>query len=231
MRQEMVHGGYLWKRGRIKPRSGPWCWTARMGPLILVAGACQRAKDGYWAAIDGPRKRERNEEVFGTLEAAMTAAIQTGETWLGAVLSANAYRHETAGVDPHPEFAANWEVFKDRVRERRGLEQKMEEEQRADMMANTAPRPAKNDDIEHPAYYGGDTAYEVVKVIEAWGLYGNGFRAQTIQYLARADRKDEPLKDLRKARWWLDREIRRLETGLGPGDSEVTDPPAERDRS
>jgi len=44
--------------------------------------------------------------------------------------------------------------------------------------------------VNHPPHYGGDTTYEAIKVIEAWGL---GFH------------------DLKKARWYLDRLIAGLE--------------------
>jgi hypothetical protein len=60
--------------------------------------------------------------------------------------------------------------------------------------------------INHPAHYGGaDDPYEAIKVIEAWGL---GFNlGNAIKYIARADRKGDAIEDLRKARWYLDREI------------------------
>lgn len=67
--------------------------------------------------------------------------------------------------------------------------------------------------VEHPAHYGGaDNAYEAIKVIEAWSL---GFcLGNTVKYISRAGRKsgETTLDDLRKARWYLDREIRRIET-------------------
>lgn len=67
--------------------------------------------------------------------------------------------------------------------------------------------------VNHPAHYGGDTTYEAIKVIEAWEL---GFcLGNTVKYIARAGRKpgisDNGLRDLRKARWYLDREISKME--------------------
>lgn len=66
--------------------------------------------------------------------------------------------------------------------------------------------------IDHPSYYGGDTTYEAIKVIEAWGL---GFcLGNAVKYICRFGKKDdrrEPIEDLKKARWYLDREIQRLE--------------------
>lgn len=65
--------------------------------------------------------------------------------------------------------------------------------------------------INHPAHYGGDTTYEAIKVIEAWGL---GFcLGNTVKYISRADRKGSALEDLKKARWYLDREIANRERG------------------
>lgn len=66
--------------------------------------------------------------------------------------------------------------------------------------------------VDHPAHYGGaDNPYEAIKIIEAWGL---GFcLGNTVKYIARAGRKDgaTTVEDLRKARWYLDREIERQE--------------------
>lgn len=61
--------------------------------------------------------------------------------------------------------------------------------------------------IDHPDYYGGDTVYEAIKVIEAWKLNFN--LGNTVKYLSRAGKKDpaKVLEDLEKARWYLTREI------------------------
>ncbi len=63
--------------------------------------------------------------------------------------------------------------------------------------------------VNHPAHYGGDTIYEAIKVIEAWGL---GFcLGNTVKYISRAGKKGDILEDLKKAAWYLNREIQRLE--------------------
>lgn len=70
-----------------------------------------------------------------------------------------------------------------------------------------AVRAGEAETVNHPAHYGGDTTYETIKVIEAWGLdfcLGNA-----VKYISRAGKKD-PLKtveDLRKAMWYLNRAI------------------------
>ena len=63
----------------------------------------------------------------------------------------------------------------------------------------------------HEKYYGGkDNPYEAIKVIEAWGL---GFcLGNVIKYIARHGKKSEDvLNDLKKAAWYLNREIEQLE--------------------
>lgn len=70
--------------------------------------------------------------------------------------------------------------------------------------------------VNHPAHYGGgDNPYEAIKVIEAWGL---GFcLGNTVKYIARAGKKDATLQELKKARWYLDREINNMEKVNGEG--------------
>ena len=75
----------------------------------------------------------------------------------------------------------------------------------------------KQEQVNHPAHYGGvDNPYEAIKVIEAWKL---GFcLGNTVKYISRAGKKSligntekEHLQDLKKAAWYLDREIQRRE--------------------
>ena len=67
--------------------------------------------------------------------------------------------------------------------------------------------------VDHPSHYGGDTTYEVIKVIEAWELDKDGYLFNVVKYVARAGKKDKAreLEDLKKAAWYLDRKIKRLE--------------------
>ena len=60
--------------------------------------------------------------------------------------------------------------------------------------------------IDHPPHYGGsDNPYEAIKVIEAWSL---GFcLGNAVKYISRAGKKGDAIEDLKKARWYLDREI------------------------
>ena len=72
---------------------------------------------------------------------------------------------------------------------------------------------SRKEKVNHPDHYGGDTLYEVIKVLEAWGL---GFHlGNTVKYVARAGKKSRggTLEDLKKARWYLDRHITNIEAG------------------
>ena len=64
--------------------------------------------------------------------------------------------------------------------------------------------------IDHPSYYGSDTTYETIKVIEAWQLdfcLGNA-----VKYISRAGKKDpnKEIEDLQKAVWYIQRRIGQL---------------------
>ena len=63
--------------------------------------------------------------------------------------------------------------------------------------------------VVHPAHYGGaDSTYEAIKVIEAWEL---GFKLGNVnKYISRAGKKGSKLEDLKKAQWYLNREIEKL---------------------
>ena len=70
----------------------------------------------------------------------------------------------------------------------------------------------KKEAVNHPAHYGGDVPHEVYKCLAAWGLISNAYLWNTVKYISRAGRKGPNIiEDLKKARWYLDREIERLE--------------------
>ena len=66
--------------------------------------------------------------------------------------------------------------------------------------------------VNHPPHYGGDTAYETIKVIEAWDCCFH--TGNVIKYVSRAGKKasSNRLEDLYKARWYLDRKIKQIES-------------------
>lgn len=81
------------------------------------------------------------------------------------------------------------------------------------MLNNLSQKEREVEEVDHPPYYGSDSTYETIKVIEAWEL---GFNlGNTVKYISRAGKKPgmELLTDLRKAAWYLNREIENLEKG------------------
>ena len=62
-----------------------------------------------------------------------------------------------------------------------------------------------NDPVNRPSHYTEGRKFETIEVIEDWGL---GFcLGNTVKYISRAGRKVNHIEDLKKARWYLDREI------------------------
>jgi hypothetical protein len=66
-----------------------------------------------------------------------------------------------------------------------------------------------NDPIQSPAHYC-HSPTEPMRVIEDWGL--NFALGNVIKYVARADYKGSSIEDLKKAAWYLAREIKRRES-------------------
>lgn len=67
--------------------------------------------------------------------------------------------------------------------------------------------------VNHPEHYHYGT-YEAIKVIEAWDL---GFcLGNVVKYISRAGRKSgsDELEDLKKAAWYLNREIEKRENAV-----------------
>ena len=69
-----------------------------------------------------------------------------------------------------------------------------------------------NNPVDHPPHYGGeDDPYEVIKVAEAWGFDQDAYLFNVLKYIARASKKGATLEDHKKARFYIDRKIQRLE--------------------
>lgn len=68
------------------------------------------------------------------------------------------------------------------------------------------------ENVDHPSHYGGDTPYEVIKVAEAWNFDTDAYLFNVLKYIARPG-KGNYLEDLKKARFYLDRKISRMEDG------------------
>jgi Protein of unknwon function (DUF3310) len=76
----------------------------------------------------------------------------------------------------------------------------------------SAPKGEDNDPVNHPAHY---TAYKGIEVIQLTEQM-NFNRGNAVKYIARAGLKnptaDAEIEDLRKAAWYINREIERLES-------------------
>jgi hypothetical protein len=65
-----------------------------------------------------------------------------------------------------------------------------------------------SDAIDHPAHYNAGKI-EVIDAIEEWQL---GFHlGNVVKYVARSKHKGDTLGDLKKAQWYLDRYIRKVQ--------------------
>ena len=75
---------------------------------------------------------------------------------------------------------------------------------------NTQNKQQKDDPVNHPSHYT-DGKIEVIDFIEDKGL--NFHRGNAVKYIARAGKKDKnkEIEDLKKAVWYINREIKRLE--------------------
>lgn len=83
-------------------------------------------------------------------------------------------------------------------------------------MAAKAKGNLKPEMVDHPKHYGGENdPYEHIKVANAWGL--NYELGNATKYICRAGRKPgtSTLEDLKKARFYLDYEIQKLEKKAG----------------
>lgn len=64
------------------------------------------------------------------------------------------------------------------------------------------------DNVNHPSHYN-QGKIEVIDFIEAWDMNFNV--GNVVKYVSRAKYKNDELEDLKKARFYLDREIKRCE--------------------
>ena len=69
---------------------------------------------------------------------------------------------------------------------------------------------ARREAVNHPSHYNSGNI-EVIDAIEDWRLDFNA--GNVVKYVARHQHKANPVEDLKKARWYLDRIIQRLEDG------------------
>jgi hypothetical protein len=71
-----------------------------------------------------------------------------------------------------------------------------------------------HDPINNPSHYAEGRQYEPIAVIEDWQL--NYRLGNAVKYVSRAGRKQNAIEDLRKAVWYIEREIETLEGARSP---------------
>lgn len=84
----------------------------------------------------------------------------------------------------------------------------------AEELSGNGTEEKQQDAVNHPSHYASESGLEAIEVIEAF-FHGNAFLANTFKYIARAGKKGgeaKRLEDLKKARWYLEREIKLEET-------------------
>tara|TARA_B100000614_G_C14242313_1_gene367173 strand:- start:257 stop:499 length:243 start_codon:yes stop_codon:yes gene_type:complete len=67
------------------------------------------------------------------------------------------------------------------------------------------------DSINTPKHYIEGRKYQPLDILEDWDLVKNHYLACAFKYIARCGRKDDALTDLKKAVFYLEREIHRRE--------------------
>lgn len=67
-----------------------------------------------------------------------------------------------------------------------------------------------SDMVNSPQHYS-PGEHEVYKCLAAWGLEGEAFAWTACKYIARYEKKNNPVEDLKKARWYIDKLIEKLE--------------------
>jgi len=66
----------------------------------------------------------------------------------------------------------------------------------------------KKEAVNHPDHYLGTRQYEPIDVILDWEL---GFcLGNALKYISRANRKNDTIEDLKKAIWYIEKEIEQL---------------------
>lgn len=83
------------------------------------------------------------------------------------------------------------------------------------------------DNVNHPAHYTFGK-FEVIDVLQDW-FADDPLAWQVVKYVARYRHKDNPIEDLKKARWYLDRRIAELDV-KSPARTSLTSNPTSKER-
>ena len=71
----------------------------------------------------------------------------------------------------------------------------------------------KEEVINHPSHYvdGGIETIDILRAKLTWEEYLGFLKGNVIKYMTRAGKKEDGLKDIKKAQWYLDRLIKEIE--------------------
>ena len=76
-----------------------------------------------------------------------------------------------------------------------------------DVRSDLGSKHPDDDPVNHPSHYKQYTGFEVIDITEQL----NFNRGNAVKYILRAGFKDNEMEDLRKAQFYINREIERLE--------------------
>lgn len=71
-------------------------------------------------------------------------------------------------------------------------------------------KPIKKETVNHPDHYQQIPGIEVIDVIE----HLNFNKGNAVKYILRAEHKGNEIEDLQKAKWYLEREIARIQKSV-----------------
>ena len=86
-------------------------------------------------------------------------------------------------------------------------------ENKSDFTAVQSTHTGKPEAVNHPAHYQSKTGLEAIDVIEAFELDFN--LGNAAKYILRCGKKDAAVQELRKAIWYIEREINSIEESKG----------------
>ena len=79
------------------------------------------------------------------------------------------------------------------------------------------------DIVQKPKHYVEGRQYEPIEVMRDWGLLESHCLATALKYIARAGRKENCIEDLRKAIWYIEKEIEFIQRAQARAEREEID--------
>ena len=76
------------------------------------------------------------------------------------------------------------------------------------------------DTVQRPKHYVEGRQFEPIEVMRDWGLLEHHCLATALKYISRAGRKENCIEDLRKAIWYIEKEIEFIERAMRRSEQE-----------